>query len=129
MSNNIARVGDLVFNQSHSHMVGTPQIPTIFPVLGKFTEGSDNVFVNNNAIIRVEDKGTHVACVGSNNFKSTTGSETVFANTKAVCREGDRTSHCYDAENAANIASKVLDQSPVNDGVILGFCSHNTFAG
>ena len=128
MSNNIARVGDLVFHQTHSHRVGVPPVPVVFPVLGKFENGSPNVFVNDKAIIRVEDTGKHVACVGSNDFKSTSGSSTVFANSKSVCRENDSTSHCYDQLKPENVSNRVLD-TPPSSGKILGFCSHNTFAG
>jgi uncharacterized Zn-binding protein involved in type VI secretion len=116
----IARVGDLVYNGTHSHNDPVTQIPLVFPVLGSFTTASDNVFVNSKAAVRVGDTGTHVVCTGSNTFEAKERtSATVFINSKACIRENDFTEHCKN-----HLTRLATDP----DGVVMGFCSPDTFA-
>ena len=71
---------------------GKPCCPHV--VKGPATQGSHNVFVNNQAALRVDDKGVHTACCGSNRWTAKSGSATVFINNKPAHRLGDSTQHC-----------------------------------
>lgn len=63
-------------------------------VKGPAIQGSSNVFVNNQAALRVDNQGMHTACCGSNHWVAKTGSATVFINNQPAHRLGDSTQHC-----------------------------------
>lgn len=102
----ITRVGDPAFCPADNHFW------MVFAVVGQYTSGSPNTFVNNRALVRVGDPGVHVACCGPNTFTAKSGAPKTFCNDKAVNRGQDESLHC--------------DQSTGN--TILGLTSPNTFA-
>jgi len=50
--------------------------------------------VNKRPALRVDDRGIHAACCGTNTWIATAGSATVFINGKAAHRIGDQNRHC-----------------------------------
>ena len=60
-----------------------------YDVTGNEAQGSPNVFINGNAVIRVGDGGNDSAPCGRTWFTNIQGSHTVFANGQPVVRQGD----------------------------------------
>lgn len=84
------RLGDKAFAAVDQH--GCPACP--HPAVGPAIVGSPDIMVNKKPALRVDDKGIHTACCGSNTWTAVTGSSTVFINGKAAHRMGDLSSHC-----------------------------------
>lgn len=62
---------------------------------GPAEKGSPDVFINNQAVLRVGDPGSHSeTCCGDNKWRAKTGSSTVTVNGLPVHRVGDDTEHC-----------------------------------
>lgn len=94
----IARVGDSAFSATDTHYVAG--VLVVYPVYGNFSDGSNNYYVNDKAVVRVGDGGTHKTCSGTNTFQAVSGSSTHFVNNKPVVRIGDTTYHCSDIPGA-----------------------------
>lgn len=86
------RIFDPVFCQDDVHGVWPWAIH--FSVVGFFTSGSSNTFINNLAAVRLGDGGPHVACSGPNTFEATGGASKTYINDRKAIREGDETTHC-----------------------------------
>ena len=84
------RLGDKASVTSDAH--GCPSCP--HPGVGPAVSGSADVLVNGRPALRVDDKGMHAACCGSNMWTATHGSGTVFINGKPAFRTNDATQHC-----------------------------------
>jgi uncharacterized Zn-binding protein involved in type VI secretion len=84
------RLGDLSQVMADAH--GCPACP--HPGVGPAIVGSPNVNVNKMPALRVDDKGIHMACCGTNTWTAQAGSSTVFINNKAAHRQGDADKHC-----------------------------------
>lgn len=84
------RLGDISQVSGDSHgCVACPHVCT-----GPAILGSPNVNVNKLPALRVDDKGLHMACCGTNTWTAQAGSSTVFINNKAAHRKGDADKHC-----------------------------------
>jgi uncharacterized Zn-binding protein involved in type VI secretion len=84
------RLGDKSQVPADAH--GCPACP--HPGVGPAIVGSPDVMVNTRPAIRVDDKGMHMACCGTNTWTAAKGSGTVFINNKAAHRQGDSDTHC-----------------------------------
>ena len=84
----LARYGDPVNCPADAHGW------TNNPVVGMFTTGSPDTFVNSMPHIRLGDGGPHVACAGPNTFVAASGSTNYFVNDRPAVRGGDATLHC-----------------------------------
>ena len=114
MSKPAARTGDRASSTTDTHLVGG--FPTVFSVVGPFSQGSSNTWVNSLPAVRQGDGGTHVACTGPNTFYAVNGSSTVYVNSVPQVRGGDSTYHCSDIPGAGM-------------GTVQPFCSPNSFVG
>lgn len=84
------RLGDKAYIALDSH--GCPVCS--HPASGPAISGSPDVRVNRRPALRVDDRGVHAACCGTNRWTATEGSGTVFINGRAAHRIGDATKHC-----------------------------------
>jgi uncharacterized Zn-binding protein involved in type VI secretion len=86
----VCRVGDNANCPADSH--GKNCCP--HNVTGPAVQGSPDVIVNGNPVLRIGDPGVHAACCGSNTWACAEGSSTVMINGIPLVRLGDATSHC-----------------------------------
>ena len=84
------RVGDKAHCPEDAH--SCPSCP--HDVQGAATDGSPDVLVNNQKVLRVGDPGDHSSCCGPEKWRANAGAPGVFVNGKAVHRRGDATVHC-----------------------------------
>ena len=70
---------------------------------GKLIEGSSNVFVNGNQVVRIGDAVESHGDSPHNSAKMIEGSSTVFVNGIAVCRSGDEASCGHSASGSSNV--------------------------
>src|SRR5271163_4131751 len=61
---------------------------------GPARDGSPDVFVNGEKVLRLTDVGTHRVCCGPNKWQPVQGSANLFVNGIRVVRQGDKTIHC-----------------------------------
>jgi uncharacterized Zn-binding protein involved in type VI secretion len=64
------------------------------PGVGQAVSGSPDVICNSKPALRVDDRGIHEGCCGSNTWIAKSGSATVFINNKPAHRRGDLDQHC-----------------------------------
>lgn len=85
------RVGDEAKCPEDGHSCAACKHVTVGPA----TKGSPDVFINNQAVLRVGDPGEHSeTCCGDNKWRAKAGSSTVTANGLPLHRVGDETEHC-----------------------------------
>jgi uncharacterized Zn-binding protein involved in type VI secretion len=84
------RVGDRSLVPADSH--GKPCCS--HRAIGPATQGSPDVFVNNQPAVRVTDNGIHTHCCGPNIWVATKGSQTVLINNLEAHRLNDQDMHC-----------------------------------
>src|SRR5262245_41657769 len=84
------RLGDKANVPLDTH--GCPACP--HPAIGPAIQGSPDVNVNRRPALRIDDRGMHGACCGTNTWTATRGSLTVFINGKGAHRMGDQNQHC-----------------------------------
>lgn len=83
--------GDHGKNPNDMH--GCPACP--HTVEGPAVTGSPNVTVNSKKVVRLCDRGEHVAkCCNENAWEAIEGSATVYVNGRPVVRRGDWSQHC-----------------------------------
>lgn len=107
-----ARVGDRVSSDTDTHLVGGTIV--VFSVVGSFSQGSSDFFIDSLPAVRMGDGGMHATCTGPNTFYATDGSPNIFINSLPAVRSGDPTYHCSDIAGAGV-------------GSVLPFCSSNIF--
>lgn len=100
----VCRVGDNALCPACVH--GKPCCPHV--VVGPATQGSPDVIVNGQPVLRIGDPGVHAACCGSNSWNCAAGSATVIANGIPVVRIGDATTHCGGGGNMIQGSPNVI---------------------
>ncbi len=106
------RVGDRSLVPADGH--GKPCCP--HECEGPAQAGSPDVYVNNQAAVRVTDWGIHFTCCGANTWFAVEGAETVLINNLRAHRRFDDDQHCGGP-------GFMIDGSPdvfVGDGTELG---------
>lgn len=98
------RVGDKA--QAAADVHGCPACP--HSVQGPGIQGSTDVLVNSLAALRLQDKGLHGACCGTNLWQAVSGSSSVYINGKPAFRQGDTTQHCGGAGKLTQGSPDVL---------------------
>ena len=85
-------------------------------VIGPAVDGSPDVFVNNQPVLRLGDPGTHSSCCGPNTWKCAEGSSTVLVNNRPIVRMGDATSHCGGTGKMVEGSPNVIVGGPATGG-------------
>lgn len=104
---NLARLFDPVACDRDQHVLSpfTGTFTVIVPVVGLFTEGSDDVYCNDRKAIRVGDGGKHALCPGPNSFQAISGASKTFINDRPAVRSDDKTLHCMLSEGKVVVGS------------------------
>lgn len=91
----VVKPGDPVVCMKDTHVNEVTLIPTVYSVTGNISQGSEDVFINDQAAVRSgKDGGQTKVCESPGSFTIAAGSQTVFVNSFPMARDGDKTVHC-----------------------------------
>lgn len=98
------RLGDRSHVPADSH--GCPSCA--HEAIGPAVTGSSNVLMNNRAALRLNDRGVHSSCCGSNEWAGIEGAPRVLINRRPAHRVGDKDEHCGGVGNLVQGSPNIL---------------------